>query len=159
MPEQGRKDGAEGARVWTRWQLGLGFAVGVALVVLGAWILFRPHIQRDLTRTSCPSEMLDTDSIGWRVQAFARDHGGRYPVHLLEVWAYWVDKNGDGGRGTWVDRWGHPYDYTVDPGGQGFTVRGLGSDGALGGTGDARDWLHFGGELEGRSGWVEGEPN
>lgn len=60
----------------------------------------------------------------------------------------------------WVDSWGNPYVYTVYPGdpvGRGYTLRELGSDGALGGSGDARDWLHVGGERKGRSGWVESD--
>lgn len=114
----------------------MGFVVRVGSAGLGGFLSRIRAIETSNDRRALARS--DLAALQWGLVRWAAHHDGAYPAKLDELGA--LDPTGEAFADVpGEDPWGRPYVYERSPDGAQFVVRTLGSDGALGGRGEAGD--------------------
>jgi len=116
--------------------------IGVLGVCLALPTLRLP-LERRFRETVCRITPADLYCLAAALEEYAADHDGLYPSDLAALLSIQYPRLGYL-RGTTVpcDPWNRPYLYELKPGGLGYRVGTLGSDGIIGGVDDACDeWM------------------
>ena len=118
-----------------------GLLVAAVAVVLATFDpVADPRLQ--LASANRAAARVDLSALSAALDRFADVHGDLYPERLFELLAQ--DEGGDNylpgyDKAPPMDPWGHPYVYIPTEDRQACSVASCGSDGALGGDGEARD--------------------
>jgi general secretion pathway protein G len=119
----------------------LKIALAAPGLVLLTQLSVAPCYRRTICKAGAWKVNADLQALGRIVEAFARDHAGAYPANLVEL----LGADAEGATHLPIDHvprdpWGREYLYTPPtPDSQDYDVRTLGSDGVLGGEGEAED--------------------